>query len=293
MAAPAAGNQDQAEYWSETGGAAWVAFQDQMDRQLSVVGAAALKALNAQPGESVLDIGCGCGATTIDLAAAVGPAGRVVGLDISAPMAALASRRLAECNFDHAATIVGDAQVADSGEIGGRVDAVFSRFGVMFFADPVAAFANIRALTKWSGRMAFVCWQGPTRNRIFGDFGRELAVLFPGLPAPDPIAPGPMAFADAERLMSILIASGWGGIEIEEHVAPMQLYGTTDFDLALETSMRIGGVARLLHGADADTTAKIRAVARRVLDSQWTEHGAVVDSATWIVRALNNKSVGA
>lgn len=287
MPATAPGNQGQADFWSATGGEAWVDLQDQMDRQLSVVGAAALAALDAQTGESIVDIGCGCGATTLDLAAAVGESGRVVGLDISAPMTDLAARRLADRGFRHATALLGDAQTATPADIGGLVDAVFSRFGVMFFDDPVAAFVNIRALTKASARMAFVCWQEARKNRIFSDLGRELAALFPGLPAPDPHAPGPLAFADAERVRSVLDAAGWSYIEIAEHVAPMQLFGTTEFDVALDASLRVGGAARMMQGADEGTARKIHDAARRVLESQWTDNGAVVDSATWIVTARN------
>ena len=287
MPATAPGNQGQADFWSATGGEAWVDLQDQMDRQLSVVGAAALAALDAQTGEPIVDIGCGCGATTLDLAAAVGESGRVVGLDISAPMTDLAARRLADRGFRHATALLGDAQTATPADIGGLVDAVFSRFGVMFFDDPVAAFVNIRALTKASARMAFVCWQEARKNRIFSDLGRELAALFPGLPAPDPHAPGPLAFADAERVRSVLDAAGWSYIEIAEHVAPMQLFGTTEFDVALDASLRVGGAARMMQGADEGTARKIHDAARRVLESQWTDNGAVVDSATWIVTARN------
>ncbi len=291
MPPTAPGNQGQAEFWSATGGEAWVDLQDHMDTQLAVIGAAALAALDAQTGESIIDIGCGCGATTLDLAAAVGETGRVVGLDISAPMSDLAARRLADRGFGQATVLLGDAQTATPADVGGQVDAVFSRFGVMFFDDPVAAFVNIRALTNASGRMAFVCWQEARKNRIFGDLGRELAALFPGQPAPDPHAPGPLAFADAERVLSILLTAGWSRIEIAEHVAPMLLFGTTDFEVALDASLRVSGVARLMLGADEVTRQKIHEVARRVLESQWTENGAVVDSATWIVTARNGAGV--
>ena len=287
MPATAPGNQVQAEFWSATGGEAWVDLQDQMDRQLSVVGAATLAALGARTGESIIDIGCGCGATTLDLAAAVGETGRVIGLDISGPMIGLAARRLADRGYSHATAVLGDAQTATLVDVGGPVDAVFSRFGVMFFDDPVAAFTNIRALANVSARMAFVCWQEASKNRIFSDLGRELAKLFPGQPAPDPHAPGPMAFADAERLRSLLASAGWSHIEISAHLAPMQLFGTTDFDVALEASLRVGGAARLMQVVDDAAAQQIRDAARRVLESQWTENGAVVDSATWIVTARN------
>ncbi len=288
MVMPAAANQAQTEFWSDSGGAAWVAFQDQLDRQLSVVGAAAQAALDVRLGESILDVGCGCGATTIDLAAAVGPTGRVVGVDVSAPMAKVAAQRLSEQGLHHASTAVADAQTATLAEVGGPFDAVFSRFGVMFFDDPVAAFANIRQLSKPSARMAFVCWQDASRNRLFGDLASDIARLFPDRPAPDPNAPGPLAFAEAARVRTILDAAGWSQIEIVEHVAPMQLFGTTDFDTALEGSLRIGAAARLLQDADAETAHQLHAAVRRVLTSQWTENGAVVDSVTWIVTSRND-----
>jgi protein-L-isoaspartate O-methyltransferase len=285
-----AGNQAQAALWSESAGQAWVDFQDQMDRQLAVVSAAVVAALQPAVGEAILDVGCGCGATTLDLAKAVGATGRVVGLDISVPMTALAARRLADAGSHHASTVLGDAQVMNSANVGEPFDAVFSRFGVMFFADPVAAFKNLRALTKPTGRMAFVCWQEARLNRVFYDLGRELAAIFPNQPAPDPHAPGPMAFADAQRLRSILTDAGWSNIEITGHIAPMQLFGTTDFDVALQASLRIGSAARALQTADAETTQRIHAAARRVLESQWTNNGAIVDSATWIVTARNAKA---
>ncbi len=282
------GNEGQAAFWSELGGEAWVAYQDQMDRQLGVVGAAALSSLNVQIGESVLDVGCGCGATTLELSASVGATGRVVGLDLSIPMTQLAAQRLAQSGVHHGSVKVGDAQIVSVDEVGGSVDAIFSRFGVMFFADPFAAFANLRSLTKSSGRLGFVCWQGAGKNRLFGDLGRELAILFPSPSPPDPHAPGPMAFADPDRIRSILTESGWSRIEIVGHVAPMQLFGTTDFDVALEGSLRIGGASRVLQGADETMQRNVREAAKRVLESQWTNEGAVVDSATWIVTAHND-----
>jgi SAM-dependent methyltransferase len=286
--AVAGGNEGQAAYWSELGGQAWVANQDQMDRQLSVCGAAALKALGAKPGESVLDVGCGCGATTLELAAAVGATGRVVGLDISVPMTQVATQRLSEAGLHHGSATVGDAQVATVQEIGGQVDAIFSRFGVMFFADPIAAFTNLRALAKPTARLAFVCWQEASKNRMFSDLGKELGALFPSSAPPDPFAPGPLAFADPSRIQSILTTSGWSRIEVTSHLAPMQLFGTADFDEALEGSLQIGSAARLLQGASDDVVSKVRGAAKRVLASQWTDQGAVVDSATWIVTAHND-----
>ena len=258
-----------------------------MDRQLAPLGDAAIAAASVLRGESVLDVGCGCGATTVSLADLTGPTGRVVGVDISESMTAVARARLAAVGHRHASAIVADAQVVDSASLGGPFDVVVSRFGVMFFAGPVAAFANLRAHTRQGGRLAFVCWQGPQVNRMFSDFGREFAKFLPDAPAPDPFAPGPVAFADPDRVRSVLTEAGWSGISVTEFVRPMQLFGTSNFDEAFEASLQIGGASRLLVGADAVTVAAIHDASRRVLESQWTPDGAIVDGACWIVRAQN------
>ena len=281
-------NVGQAEYWSTgAGGQGWVSLHQGMDRQLAPFGEAVIATAKIQSGESVLDVGCGCGATTLSLAALTGATGRVLGVDISTSTTQVAGERLAAAGLLHASTIVADAQVVDSVLLGGLFDAVVSRFGVMFFADSVAALANLRVHTKAGGRLAFVCWQGPKVNRLFGDFGREFAKLFPDAPAPDPFAPGPMAFADPDRVRSLLTQAGWSGIEITECVRTMQLFGTADFDEAAAASLQVGGASRLLAGADAATVAAIHKASRRVLELQWTPNGAVVDGVCWIVRAQN------
>jgi SAM-dependent methyltransferase len=281
-------NVGQAEYWSSgLGGQHWVAYQELMDRQLAPLGDAAIEAAAVKPGESVLDVGCGCGATTLALAELTGPAGRVLGLDISTSMTEVAGHRLLQAGHAHAAALVADAQVASSDLLGVPFDVVFSRFGVMFFADPAAAFVNLRAQTKSGGRLAFVCWQPSWSNPMFSDLGRALAEVFPDLPSPDPLAPGPFAFADPDRVRSILGNAGWADVEIVPCERSIQLFGTTDFETAFDGSLRIGGAARLLDGADAETIAKVHQAARRVLEGQWGPNGAVLSAACWIVSARN------
>ncbi len=281
-------NTAQAEYWSDgLGGRGWVAMQEGMDRQLAGLGDAAIEAAAVQRGEAVLDVGCGCGATTLLLAERTGPTGRVLGADISPSMTQVARERVAAAGHEQATAVVADAQVVDAASLGGSFDVIFSRFGVMFFADPVAAFVNLRGHMKPGGRLAFVCWQSPKVNRMFSDFGRELNQLFPNLPAPDPLAPGPTAFADPERVTQILTEAGWSKIEIAECVRPMQLFGTGDFEEAFQGSLHIGGASRMLIDADPETTAKIHDASRRVLQSQWGPSGAVVDGVCWIVCARN------
>ena len=283
----AAANEEQAIYWSEAGGRSWVEYQAQMDRQLQPLGDAALAALAPQPGESVLDVGCGCGATTVALASAVGPTGRVVGVDISTSMTAVADSTLQKHGFSHAQAVVLDAQTASPADLGGHFDAVFSRFGVMFFADPIAAFRNIRALTNEDGRLAFVCWQSPRANPWMSNLGLALGELLPPGPPADLFAPGPFAFADPGRTADLLSTAGWAEVAVEPCVRPMLLFGTTDFEDALNGSLKIGAASRLLQGADEALIAKVREVARAVLSEQWTPHGAVMDGVCWLVTAKN------
>ncbi|HWA62483.1 MAG TPA: methyltransferase domain-containing protein, partial [Caulobacteraceae bacterium] len=194
-------NAGQAAYWNTLAGATWVAMQDKLDRQIAGVGAATIAVLDPRPGEKILDVGCGCGASSLELARAVGATGEVLGLDISAPMLEVARRRAAEAGLAQARFQVGDAQVWPFEP--GTYDALFSRFGVMFFADPTAAFSNLRRALKPDGRMTFLCWRTVADNPIMTVPGAAAAKLFPAEPPaspPDPNAPGPFAFADGERL---------------------------------------------------------------------------------------------
>ena len=162
MTANASSNEAQVEYWNTRGGGTWVKFQDALDRQIEPLGLAAMNTLKPQKGEHILDIGCGCGQTSLDLASRVGDAGSVLGVDISKPMLEVARHRPLPAKDLHVTFALRDAQSDDLGRE--RFDAVFSRFGVMFFSDPVAAFINIRKSLKPTGRLTFVCWRPLKQN---------------------------------------------------------------------------------------------------------------------------------
>jgi ubiquinone/menaquinone biosynthesis C-methylase UbiE len=278
-------NLAQEQYWNEPGGMAWTQWQQQMDTQLAPLGNVAIEALALHPGERVLDVGCGCGHTTLQVAELVGSTGSVVGLDISAPMVDRAIARAAEAQLSNATFFVADAQTIGVEAIANHVDAVISRFGVMFFADPKVAFANIAAMTKPGGRLSFVCWQTPQNNPWMAALGRELAAVFPDQAAVDPNAPGPFAFADPERTRALVEAAGWTSVEVEPCTRPMQLYGTDDFATAVEGSLRVGGAGRLLLNATDEQRAATRVVADRVMRSFWGDGGAVVEGSCWLVTA--------
>src|SRR5438309_1620679 len=201
MSAPEA-NAEQIRYWNEAAGPKWVSFQKVIDAQIAPLGERAMDRASIAPGERVIDVGCGCGDTTITLARRVGPAGLVLGIDISAPMLERAAETaraagLANVRFENA-----DAQTHRLSP--GAFDVVYSRFGVMFFADPVAAFTNLRAALRPGGRLAFVCWRSLAENPLFTAPMAAAAKHLPPLPPPHPNAPDPFAFADRARVAQIL-----------------------------------------------------------------------------------------
>ena len=286
MSTTADQNEAQARYWNDDAGHVWTTWQERMDGQLAPLGLAALDAAGIQPGLRVLDIGCGCGHTTLEAAHRVGPSGSVVGLDVSDTMLMRARERAtADGVAQRVEFVCGDAQVAAVADVGGPADVVVSRFGVMFFADPTAAFANIGSLARSGATMAFVCWQAPKLNLWASEMGRELARMFPDQPPVDPHAPGPFAFADPDRTAGLVSAGGWTHVQVASCVRPMQLFGTTDRNTALEGILLIGGAGRLLKDATDMQRDEARMAATRVIDGFWTDNGAVVDGACWLVTA--------
>lgn len=194
--------------WTE-GAAGWIENERIFDAVLAPVTAAILGVAAPRPGARALDVGCGTGTL---LEALSGSGIEVVGADISAQMAAAARRRAPAVGV-----VVADAQSADllALDPGAPFELVVSRFGVMFFDDPVGAFANIRGATAPRSRLVFSCWRSREENPMF-TLGVD--VLAAGLDPPPlagpPGSPGPMAFADAERLRGLLERSGWDQVSI-------------------------------------------------------------------------------
>lgn len=273
------GNDDQIAYWNAGAGETWAALQARMDAQLEPLGLAAQAALAPQAGERVLDVGCGSGQTTLALARAVAPGGTATGLDISRPMLEVARARAAAEEVAGASFIEADAQVHPFAP--GSFDAAFSRFGVMFFADPPAAFANIRKGLKPGGRLAFVCWRAPDQNPFMTLPMAAAADLLPPSPPPTPGAPGPFAFADPERVRGILTDAGFQDIAIAPHDEKI---GSGDLDQTLEVSLRVGPLGAMLRENPDKRDAVIGAV-RAALAEHEGPDGVKIASATWIVTA--------
>jgi SAM-dependent methyltransferase len=277
-------NTAQAEQWdSGEDGAYWVANAERFDRMLEPFAAMILAAASLRPGGHVLDVGCGCGATTLATARLVAP-GQAAGIDLSGPMLAQARSRAATAGLANAVFWQGDAQVHPLGPP--AFDTVVSRFGTMFFADPVAAFRNIRSATRPAGRLVLVCWQPRAANQWLLVPGAALAEHVPS-PALEPgDGPGMFAFADPDRLRHILTAAGWRDIEITPEHTPILVGGGGSVDDAVEF-LRTGSMGRtMLADADAGTVDRAVASVRAALAPHANDEGVRLGASVWLAQAV-------
>jgi len=265
--------ETQSEHWNGPNGETWARESCATDPRLEHFGQAAIATLAPRRGERVLDVGCGAGATSRALARLVEPRGHVVGVDISRPLLAVARSLGGGVEYVE----------ADAGRAGleGAFDAVFSRFGVMFFDDPRTAFANLRRAAP-RGRLVFVCWRSPQENPAMT---RPLALAKHLLPesAPfDPEAPGPFAFADRNKIENVLRAAGWHGIEVVGHDSSYLLGESPQ--AATDYVMTIGPLARAIREAP-ERTSKVRALLETTFASEASGGVVSAAAATWIVSA--------
>jgi len=273
-------NTDQAERWNSGEDLAhWLDNQARYDRMNEPFTALILDAAAFRPGAQVLDVGCGCGGTTLAAARLIAP-GQGVGVDLSGPMLARARARAEAAGLGNAVFQQGDAQVHPFGPA--RFDTVISRFGTMFFADPVAAFANVRSAVRPGGRLIFVCWQPLAANQWLLVPG---AALTEHVPPPPGFGPGMFAFADPDRVRPILAAAGWRDIEITSEPRSILVGGGGSVDDAVEF-LRTGSMGRMmLAGADADTVDRAVASVRAALTPYADAEGVHLDAGVWLVQA--------
>jgi ubiquinone/menaquinone biosynthesis C-methylase UbiE len=272
-------NQAQIDFWNGATGHKWAKHQTDMDRNMTDIGAASLALADAQPGERVLDIGCGNGSTSLTLAEAVGPSGDVLGVDISQPMLTLARGRT---NAPNIRFIEADAAATPFSP---DRDLIFSRFGVMFFVEPAAAFANIRKAAAPGARLAFVCWRKVEENEWSMRPWLIAKQFVPEHKEAAPNAPGPFAFADRERTRGILAEAGFHDIAIEPFDSVMRL-GTSPEHAALQLTTLMGPASRALKNADDETRAKVRAaIAKDMAVFQGSATEIAPGAACWLVTA--------
>jgi len=279
-----ANNEEQIRHWNEVAGPLWVESQDLLDRMIGAFGRAAVDRARLVPGERVLDVGCGTGQTTVEIARRTAPGGRVVGLDVSKPMLEAARRRAAaaaplETALDF---IEGDAQVMPLERA--AFDLVFSRFGVMFFADPVAAFTNLRSALAPEGRLLFICWQGIARNPWVAGPIQALASVLPMPAPPPPGTPGPFSLAEPGRVEDLLARAGFADVVLEA-LEDSLVVGDGSVDATLEFLMRIGPCATLTRDADRETVDRARAALRAFFESVAPNGTLRMQGAAWLVTA--------
>lgn len=277
-------NTAQAEHWNSGEDLAyWLDNQARVDRMLEPFTALILQAAGLRPGSRVLDVGCGWGATTLAAARLIAP-GHAVGIDLSRPMLGRARAGAEAAGLGNAVFEQGDAQVHPLGPAG--FDTVISRFGVMFFADPVAAFANIRSATRPAGRLIFVCWQPLAANQWLLVPGAALAGHVPPPAVETGAGPGMFALADPDRLREILAEAGWEDTEITAEHVPMLIGGGGSVDDAVGF-LRTGSMGRtMLAGADADTTERAVASLRDALTRYADTDGVRLGAAVWLAQSV-------
>lgn len=272
-----------AEDWAGEMGEKWLANLGLFEGMIAPIGEALIDAAKAKPGEAVLDIGCGGGATTIALARAVGPTGTATGLDISPALTAATLKRAAQAGAGNLSCITSDATTVKLQP--GAYDLMFSRFGVMFFDDPVKAFRNLRGALKSDGRLLFGCWAPPMENQwilsVMEVLGKHIE-----LPAPVPRAPGPFAFAEPGYVKEILSGAGFKDIEIDAWRGTQYLAGKgstpkTAADFVVN-ALSVGELVRKQSPA-------IQATIRRDIEEAFAEFatpdGVAMQATAWFVKA--------
>jgi SAM-dependent methyltransferase len=277
-------NEEQQQSWA-TQGVDWVDHAAIFEAVLAPFADAVIRAADIGPGARFLDVGCGTG-TLLQRAAALGA--RPVGVDISEPMVTAARRRMPEATVS-----LGDAQTMDLRAGGASFDRIVSRFGVMFFDDPTAAFTNIRRAAAPGARLAFVCWREGD-NPMFSVGVDLLAAQLESPPAPaDPTAPGPLAFGNAERVRAILTDAGWSDVDLEafDGVCDFSIDGSDGVEerLTMILSNRTGQQARteLAERLGEDGWAALVEELRDERRRHRVDGVVKFPGHTWVVTAVN------
>lgn len=260
----------------------WIAFQPALDAMLEPLGRSVMARLAPATGERVLDVGCGCGATTLALARMVGPSGRVTGIDPSASMLTVAGRAAAVAGLDNVELVEGDAGAHPYRPA--AYDVIFSRLGTMFFDDVEAAFTSLRRALRPGGRLGFVCWRGLEENAWTTEPRDAAAAIVPLPPLPGPAAPGPFSLARAERISSVLSQAGFVDATIEPLDRDL-LIGRGDVDEAVEFYLRLLPTGYLMFEPDRHLVDRLRATLRTVLEGHRHDDGIWLGSGSWIVHA--------
>jgi ubiquinone/menaquinone biosynthesis C-methylase UbiE len=274
-------NADQIAYWNGSNGQRWTDRQAEQDILLAPVSRALIDRAAARPGDRIIDVGCGCGSTSITFAERVAPNGFVLGVDISGPMLSRA-RQLARKGLP-VDFVQADATVYPFDPE--SFDLVVSRFGVMFFAEPAISFTNLRRALRPSGRLAFACWREPSENPWMMAPLQAVYQHVPKLPTVGPEDPGPFAFASKERVRHILGAAGFKDIAMERIALSLDIAIGRGLDAAVQGSLQIGPSSRALDGHPPEVRAAAAESVRELLKPFVRGDSVQLAGSIWIVTA--------
>ena len=274
-------NAEQIAYWNGLAGARWSERQAAQDALFAQVTRALIARAAPRPGERAIDLGCGAGALTVALAQAVAPDGQVLGIDVSAPLIECARRR-----SDPSLPIEyleADASVHPFEP--GRADLLVSRFGCMFFADPIASFRNLQRALRPGARLVLACWREPRRNPFFVVPLQAACEHVPRLPELGPEDPGPFSFAQEARVRRILESAGFGELSFESLELELDIAGGRGLDAAVESALAIGPASRALEGQPEAPRAAATARIREVLAARLRGGSVPLDGSIWMIEA--------
>jgi SAM-dependent methyltransferase len=276
-------NADQIAYWNGPGGRHWTDRQQLQDIVLAPVSEVLIDRAKVKMGEVVIDVGCGCGSTSFDLAKRVGDGGHVTGIDISEPM--LNRARELTPHGAPVEFVLADATVYPFAPA--NTDLLFSRFGVMFFAQPSVSFANMRKALRPGGRLTFACWRTPRDNPWMMLGLQEAYKHVPKLPEMKPDDPGPFAFTSEERVHRILGEAGFSNVAMERVDLSLDIATGRGLEAAIESVLAIGPASRALDGQPPDKIAAATQSIRTMLASHLKGNSVSLGGSIWIVTAAN------
>ena len=276
-------NVDQKKFWNESKGKSWVELQPKIDSLLKPIGEAALSKLNPIEGEKIAELGCGTGTMSFLISKKIGKSGLVQGFDISEPMLDYAEKRRINSNLVNIKYTLADLQIHEFKK--NSFDALFSRFGVMFFDNPVVAFTNLRSSLKKGGRFIFACWAERLANDWI-ELPTEIASRFLEMPpTPPEKTPGPFAFEDKDYVTSILNEAGWKNVGFENFSCSHSAGRT--LDEAARFLGKMGPMSGLIENSGSKMRERFYEALKLELSKYETDAGIMMNFSTWIVSALN------
>jgi SAM-dependent methyltransferase len=270
-------NAEQARAWDGDGGRFWAEHADNFDASVRGYHRVFIEAARLQRYDDVLDVGCGTGQTSRDCAQ-LAAGGTVLGVDLSGPMLEVARQRAAEWQLTNIVHLQADAQAYPFERH--SVDVIMSRNGVMFFADPVAAFSNLANALRPEGRMVLLVWQGPERNEWMRCI-RAAASLGGELPTPQPDAPGPFALSRPDRLRGLLTRAGFSEPHLQDLSEPIYFGETVE----QATDFTLGQVAWMLEDREPSARGQVRDALAATMSEHLSDQGVTFESAMWLVTA--------